>query len=248
MTHIFLFRLALDLITTGLLLAGLAYYWLDNFAHELIGTGMFMLIIVHNVFNRRWYGTISNARREARGLINIAIILSLLAAMLALLVTSLMISQSVFSFLPLSDGYSVRQIHALAAYWALLFVSIHLGMRWSMVMTAVRSAFGIANRSTMRIIVLRIAVGAIAAYGIHSSIVLGIGSKLVALVTMDFWDFNESTFGFFIHQASVVGLYVSLCHYATKLIQSRKRKKKAGAAYPVAVDYHLRQAELSADP
>jgi hypothetical protein len=65
---LFLFRLALDALAVGLLLAAIAYGWLDNAAHEIIGTVMFLLLIGHNLFNRRWYGTIANGRREPRGL------------------------------------------------------------------------------------------------------------------------------------------------------------------------------------
>lgn len=243
MNHLFLLRLALDFIAAGLLLAGLAYYWLDNVAHELIGTGMFLLIIVHNVFNRRWYGTATKSGRDVRRAINAAIIVALLAAMLTLLITSLMISKSVFSFMPLGGGYRVRQIHMLAAYWALLFVSIHLGMRWSTVMAAISSTFGLYKPSKPRTALLRVAAVAIAVYGVHSSFVMGIGSKLVAEVTMDFWSFNEATFAFFVHQASIVGLCVFVTHYAMKWLQNRMKKKSSGFSRPVAFDGHSQQTD-----
>lgn len=245
MSHVFLLRLALDFMAAGLLLAGLAYYWLDNVAHELIGTGMFLLIVVHNIFNRRWYRTIPKARREARGLVNIAITLSLLTAMVVLLVTSLMISRTVFSFLPLSGGYTTRQIHTLAAYWALIIVSIHLGLRWSMIMNTVRGAFGITTNSTARAVALHVIAVAIAAYGVQSSFDMGIGSKLVAHITMDFWDFETSTLGFFLHVMSIVGLYASLAHYAVKRIQNRKRRKSSSVAHRAAIDAHSEPARTS---
>jgi hypothetical protein len=232
LSHVFLLRLALDFTAAGLLLAGLAYYWLDNVAHELIGTGMFLLIFVHNVFNRRWYSTIPKARRETRGLINIAITLSLLTAMVVLLVTSLMISRTVFSFLPLNGGYTVRQIHTLAAYWALIIVSIHLGLRWSVIMNVVSSKFGITTKNTARAVALRVTAVAIAAYGVQSSFDLGIGSKLVAHITMDFWDFENSTLGFFLRVVSIVGLHASIAHYAVKRNQNRTRGKSSGVAAP----------------
>ena len=54
-------RLALDFIAAIMLLVGLSYWWLGNAVHELVGTGMFLLVIVHNGFNRRWYGRIPYA-------------------------------------------------------------------------------------------------------------------------------------------------------------------------------------------
>lgn len=223
MNKTFLVRLALDFLAAGLLLAGLAYYWLDNMAHELIGTGMFLLIIVHNTFNRRWYGTASKSARDARGLINLTIILCLLIAMVALLITSLMISRAVFSFLPLDGGFTARQIHTFAAYWALVIVSIHLGMRWSMIMNTMRNVFGIAPNS-IRTIALRVIAVAIAVYGVRSSFELGIGSKLSLQITMDMWDFGAATSGFFVNLISTAGLYIFLAHYAMKCVQWSKRR------------------------
>ncbi|GEM_PF-5596593 len=138
MTRTFLLRLVCDFIAIGLLMVGLAYYWLGNLAHELAGTGMFLLIIVHNLFNRRWYKTLAPGRPRAGGLINGATIVLLAAAMLVLLLTSLMISRSMFTFLPFSGGFSTRQIHILVAWWALIIVSLHLGMRWAMLMNLAR--------------------------------------------------------------------------------------------------------------
>ncbi len=37
------------------LVLSLAYWWLDNLAHELFGTALFVLLIWHLVVNRRWF-------------------------------------------------------------------------------------------------------------------------------------------------------------------------------------------------
>lgn len=216
-------RLAFDFIAAGLLLVALAYYWLDNTVHEIVGTGLFLLIIVHNVFNRRWYKTIPKSRHEAFGLINSSTILLLAALMLVLLVTSLMISRTVFSFLPISGGFTTRQIHILVAWWALIIVSLHLGMRWSMLMNVARNLFGVKTKSTVRTVVLRVIAAAVALLGIRSSFELGMWSKLTAELTIDFWDFNESTVGFFAHLLAIAGLYICLTYYAVKWFQRRKQ-------------------------
>jgi len=222
LNSMFLTRLAFDLIAAGLLLLGLAYWWLGNTVHELAGTGMFLLVIVHNVFNRRWYGRISKERRHGRGLFNIGITLLLLLAMLALLVTSVLISNALSGFMSAYGGFTVRQIHTLAAYWALIIVSIHLGLRWPMIMGLVRNLFGISRTSTVRTAALRAAAVAIAIHGIWSSFELGLGTKLTMQVTLDWWNFEESVLGFFVHCIAVAGLYMSLTYYAVKWLQHRR--------------------------
>ena len=219
-------RLALDFIAVGLLLAALAYWWLDNRTHEIIGTAMFLLVIVHNVFNRWWYGTIRKGHRAPRGLMTTVLNLSLLAVMLTLLVTSLMISRDVFGFLALDGGFTVREIHKLASYWAMIIVSIHLGLHWSMVMGAVRGALGVAKGNRGRTLALRMIAAAIVAYGVDSSFEMTIGSKLVLHPTLDMWDFGESTMGFFAHYAAIVGLYAVLAHYAVTWMQDGRRRRE----------------------
>ena len=85
-----------------------------------------------------------------RGLFNIGITLLLLIAMLALLVTSVLISNTLSGFMSAYGGFTVRQIHTLAAYWVLVIVSIHLGLRWPMIMGLARNLFGISKASTVR--------------------------------------------------------------------------------------------------
>lgn len=210
----FLVRLLLDGMAAGLLFVALAYYWLDNTAHEWIGTGIFLLLIVHNVFNRRWYGAIPKARREPRSVIDITLTLSLLITMLALLLTSVMISQTVFSFLGIGAGFTVRQVHILAAYWVMVFVGIHLGLRWERVMNVMRNAFSITGKSVFRTMALRVMAAVMTAWGIQSSFVMGVGAKLTLQMSLDGWDFEESAPGFFLNWLSIVGLYAVLSHYA----------------------------------
>lgn len=253
MNRIFLLRLLLDLTAASLLVVGLAYYWLDNLSHELIGTTMFALIILHNLFNRRWYGAASRTQRSLQGGINILSIVMLAIVMMALLVTSLMISQSVFGFLPLNGGYTARQIHTLAAYWALVIVSAHVGLRWSMIMGVTRNLFGVSAGSRVRTLLWRATAFAIAAYGIHSASVLGLGAKLTATVTMDYWDFTVATLPFFAHLGSIMVLCVLVIHYlATAIRYLRRRLPKRNSApperteRPTTADGSLLEADLGA--
>jgi Domain of unknown function (DUF4405) len=227
---VFLLRLALDLIGAGLLLIGLAYWWLGNTVHELVGTGMFLLLIVHNVFNRRWYGTLSKSRREARGLINTGVTLLLLIAMLALLVTSVLISDTLSGVMSPYGGFTVRQIHTLAAYWVLVIVAVHLGLRWPMIMGVARHLLGIATSSAARTLALQVTAAAVACHGVWSSVALGLGTKLSMQMTLDWWNFDESVAGFFLHCLAIAGLYIYLTYYGARWIQHRKRRTVSAPA------------------
>lgn len=223
MNPVFLSLLVFHLIAAGLLIFGFSYWWLGNVAHEVAGTAMFLLLIVHNVFNRRWYGTIGKARREPRTVFNIAATFLLMLAMLALLVTSVLISNALSGVMSPYAGFTVRQIHTLAAYWVLVIVSVHLGLRWPMLMGVARKLTGITQPNAIRTLVLRVIAVAIAVHGVWSSFELAVGTKLTMQMTLDWWNFEESVAGFFIHCLAIAGLYITLTYYAMKWLQGCKR-------------------------
>jgi hypothetical protein len=220
LNRLFLSRLWLDGLAAGLLLLGLAYWWLGNLVHEIAGTAMFLLLIAHNLFNRRWWGGVPRARREARSLFNIGVTLALLMVMLTLLVTSVLISNALATILPPWGGFTVRQIHTLAAYWVLVIVAIHLGLRWPMLMGVMRNLFGINKPNALRTFVLRMIALSVALHGVWSFAVLGLGGKLSMRMTLDWWNFEEAVAGFFVHCAAVAGLVMVITYYGLKLIRS----------------------------
>ncbi|MGO6847929.1 DUF4405 domain-containing protein [Rhizobium ruizarguesonis] len=214
MSPFFMIRLVLDFTAAGLLLAALAYWWLDNTSHELIGTGMFILLLSHNVFNRRWWARLPKAARGRPNLLTNASNISIALAISALLVTSVLISRSVFAFLPLNGGPTAREIHILAAYWAFVLAAVHLGLHWSMIMAVIVGLLRVGAPNAIRTASLRAATGAKAAWGIHSLFVMGIGDRLIARPSIDFWDFQESTIGFFLHHIAILGTCACAAHYA----------------------------------
>jgi Domain of unknown function (DUF4405) len=219
-SRVFLLRLALDLLAVGLLLAAYAYNSFGNAAHEVIGTALFALLAIHNIFNRRWYGTIAKRRREVRGAIAKVINLSLLGTMLSLLVTSVVISQTVFSFLPVASSFTARQAHTLAAYGALLIVALHVGLQWSMIMGLVRVRFGVATGNKARTWALRAGAVCIAAYGIHSLMALDVFAKLAMQVPTGFAAFEISAPALLLHHLGIVGLGICVIHNALNLIRA----------------------------
>lgn len=225
MNSVFRLRLLFDLVAASLILFGFSYWWLGNTAHELAGTAMFLLLIVHNVFNRRFYGTIARTRKEARSLFNVVVTATLLVAMLALLLTSLLISHALSGVMSAYGGFTVRQIHTLAAYWALVIVAVHLGLRWPGIMGVAHNLLGLSSRNTARTWMLRLVATAIAIYGIWSSFVLNLGTRLTMQTTLDWWNFEESVAGFFAHCVAIAGLYIALTYYGLKWLQHRSSTK-----------------------
>jgi hypothetical protein len=213
MSRVFLMRLGFDLVAAALLLFCLSYWWLGNVTHEVAGTALFLLLILHNLFNRRWYANAASKGRQRRGLVNLTATVLLLASMLVLLVTSVLISNALSSVMSTYGGFTVRQIHNAASYWAVILVSIHLGLRWPMLMGVARGLCGIAGPKKGRTLILRIATALVVTYGLWSSRAQALGTKLSMQMTLDWWNFEDSVAGFFLHWLAIAGLFITLTYY-----------------------------------
>ncbi|WP_428412612.1 DUF4405 domain-containing protein [Pararhizobium sp.] len=212
--NVFRLRLLLDFLAVALIIACLAYWWLDNLSHELFGTALFTLVIVHNVFNRRWYGGMTKRRMDATRIVNLVTIVCLAIGMTVMLTTSLLVSRDLFPFTALSGAFAVREIHMFAGYWVLLIIAIHLGTRWDVVMNVFRTMFGMQTPNGVRAWSARILALVVAVWGMKSLSEMALGSKLMLTYSLDMWDFNESTLGFFLNYGSIVGLFAAVTHYS----------------------------------
>lgn len=227
MNPIFTLRLVLDGFAVGLLLFAFSYHWLGNATHEVAGIGMFMLLVVHNLFHRRWYSTLSTSGRARRGGFNLALTGVLLAGMLALLASSLVISETLFAGWRMDDDFTARQVHAGIAYWLLLIVAVHLGLRWPMLMAVGRTMFGIQGTHVLRSVILRSIAIAIAVQGLCSMVALNLHNRLLFRISLDWWNFEESAVAFFGHCLAIVGFWVCATYYAMHW-RARWRHRVAG--------------------
>lgn len=220
MRSVFILRLVLDLLAVSLLLTAFAYDLFGNATHEIIGTCLFALLVSHNVFNRRWYGMLTRGWREPRIIFSRTITLCLLLTMVGLLVTSIVISQTVFDFLPVRSSFTVRQLHALAAYVMLFVAALHVGLQWSMIMRIVRQALDVPTSTKLQALALRGLALVIAGYGVHSLFVIDIRSKLLMQTTFSFWDFEAAAVEFIMRHLAIVALGATVAHYSLKLLVS----------------------------
>jgi Domain of unknown function (DUF4405) len=218
MRPLFLFRLFLDFLAVSCLLFAMAYFAFNNATHEIVGTVMFLLLIAHNIFNRRWYGTIVKRRREPRSLIVKIVNISLLTAMLTLLATSIAISQTIFSFLPLNSTFIMRQVHTLAANGAIVIAGLHLGLHWTMLMGLVQSKFNIATETKSFTYALRGLAFVVATGGIYSFFEQDVGSKLLMQQNFEFGDLQTPVLTLLLQYISIVGFFSCLAHYTSKML------------------------------
>ncbi len=96
--------------------------------HAVCGIALCVLFLLHHVLNGRWYAVLRRGKYGFRRILLTASDFLLLAAMLAIMVSSFMISGLAFpiSFLPIAFYW--RDIHVMSTAWGLVLMAFHLGL------------------------------------------------------------------------------------------------------------------------
>ncbi|GLR59256.1 DUF4405 domain-containing protein [Rhizobium indigoferae] len=205
-------RVMLPSLMLALLLLSLAYWWLDNVPHEVFGTGLFALLCWHIYANRTWFKNLTRGKYDAMRAVRVFLHAGLMANMLVLLVTSVVISKSVFAGLPIPDSVYLREIHWFASYWVIIVTGIHVGLHWERLRTSLLNHLGF-RQTTPALRFVFLAMGAaFALQGLASFETLGVWTKLTFNYSLDFWDFTASVTPFFGHWLAVFMLPATITH------------------------------------
>ncbi|NPD21471.1 DUF4405 domain-containing protein [Alterinioella nitratireducens] len=219
-----LMRLLLDATALVLLLLAFAYWWLGNFAHEVIGTALFLILARHLLNNRKWWSSLRRGRYHPRRAVGVALTFFLAVAMTVLLATSFAISRTTFAWIPLPDSFALREAHMFAAYWVMVLIGLHIGLNWQRVMMFA-GKLGVAGP------VWRwggLAAGAIIALqGLRSAAVMDLWTRLRFDYSLVMWDFNSQAFQFVGHWMAIITLFAFGTHCITRALGMFPRRAAA---------------------
>lgn len=218
-------KLVIDLIMTVSMLVAMAYPITGNMIHELVGVFLFVLFMVHNILNRRWYKTIFRGKYKVQQILSIAVNLLFLLTIAVALISAVPISRDIFSFIPINNEMIVRQIHVLSAIWGFILMAIHIGISWGRIIHAARKMSGIITTSRVRTIMFRFLAVLIVVYGVQISFERDMGSKLLIYDPFGYWGFDESALKFIIDYLSIMGIYICGTHYTLKYIHNHAKAK-----------------------
>lgn len=143
-------------------------------------------------------------------------------AIVALLLTSVVVSRTLAQWLPMPRIFVLQEIHWFAAYWAIALAALHLGVNWNRISALVRKLSGRALPKWSGPLLWVVAL-AIAVQGMFSGTILGFWPRLRFSYSLSMWDFNASVLPFFLHwAASLLTLAVAahvLLSIATRNLQ-----------------------------
>ncbi len=214
-----LWKMAVDLAMTVLLFCLMAYLLVGETAHEWLGVAMFGLFLLHHGLNGHWQHNLTKGRYTPMRVFQTVVDVLILLAMAGLMVSGVILSRVVFSFLPISGGMGfARTLHMLASYWGFLFISLHLGLHWGVVMGVMRKAANKKAPSAARTWLLRAAAALLAGFGAYAFFKHNIASYLLLRTHFVFFDVEQPLGLFFLEYLGMMALWAEIAYFAGKLL------------------------------
>ena len=221
------FKICVDVTMTAALYACMAYMLVGEEAHEWIGSGLALLFVLHNALNRKWYAALLTGRYTPLRAFQTAVNLLCLASMAAAALSGAAMSRYLYDIPFLSGGASLaRTVHMLAAYWGYCFISLHLGLHWSMMLGMMKNAAAPQRAPRWITPLLRTAGAAAALLGAHALMRHNLLDYMFLRNQFVFFDTERPLCLFFLDYAAIMALWAWLAHYTRlALIKMSARKK-----------------------
>ena len=118
-----------DAAMTVLLLLLMAYQVTGEMAHEWIGMGMTVLVIIHQILNRKWYGALFRGKYNPYRMVTTALNILLLISFALTAFCGMSMSGYAVPFLyGMAPVTFARQMHLSMSHWAFVLMGLHLGV------------------------------------------------------------------------------------------------------------------------
>lgn len=225
-----LIKMTVDLVMAVLLLLLMAYMLVGEEVHEWLGLAMFLLFVLHHLLNWNWHRNLTKGRITGVRIVQTTVDFLLLLSMIGSMISGIMMSRTVFAFLPISGGMGfARTLHMLSAYWGFILMSIHIGLHWGMIMGMMRKMTGIKKTSAIRTNAARILALSVSVFGIYVFVKQDIASYLFLRNMFVFFDMGQPLAFFLAEYIAMMGMWACLGHYLAILLSKKgKRRSKSG--------------------
>lgn len=208
---------------TAVLLLLMAYSLVGESAHEWLGVGIFALFIFHHILNVRWSKALFKGKYTPYRAAQTAAVLLVLLTMLGSMISGVLLSRTVFTFLGGRPWQAQAQtLHMLCAYWGFVFLSLHLGLHWSSILNMAKRLF--KKKSSVRSWAVRIFGWAVAAYGIYAFVERDFASYMFLKIHFVFFDFNEPLIFYLADYLAVMCAFVCLGYYMSLFLKKTYKR------------------------
>ncbi len=206
-----------DAAMTVLLLCLMAYQVTGEMTHEWIGMGMTVLIIIHQILNRKWYGALFKGEYRPYRILSTTLNILLLLSFLLTAFCGMSMSGYAVPFLyGMAPVSFVRRTHLSMSHWSFVLMGLHLGMHIPM-MTA-----GLKWKGRTKTILagLFTCIGGI---GLYLFLRNGMPDYLFFRVPFAFLDYEKAGWLVFLENLLMLSFWALIGNLAAIILRKRKQ-------------------------
>ncbi len=210
----------IDILMTFALLLLMSYELLGSTAHEVVGVVMFVLFVVHHALNINWAKHLTKGRQTPIRVFQNILVLLVLISFIGSIVSGVVISRHLFTFLNIKSTYTANRIHMLSAYWGFVFMSLHLGLHLNMILMMIKKKKQLLPKVKTAFKIIFILVFA---YGIYAFFKRDIASYLFLKNQFFLLGDNEHLPLYLFDYMSIMFSFATLSHFISSRLKSNSK-------------------------
>jgi len=210
-----------------ILLCLMAYQVSGEVLHEWFGIVMTILLIIHNILNRRWYAVLFkgryNAHRILTAIINTLLLLSIALTAICGMSMSSHAVPFLYGLLPVAFA---RRFHLAMSFWSFILMGLHIGFHLSAMAAKIRFGDNIAKLLMYLFILLS---------GVGFSLFLAnrIPDYIFFRVPFAFFDYDKNGVLVFVENIAELFFFVFAGANLVQIVQSGRSKEEEKNAFPL---------------
>lgn len=209
-------KIVIDAGMIILVLLQMAYHLIGDSLHEWLGIMLFVLLILHNILDRKWYSGLFKGKYTPIRFFHTAINMLLLASFLCVTVSAVFLSTTLSTLFNLKLALLGRRMHMIFTTWSFILMSVHVGLHWSRRIGAIKKqSQGVQYLFWIMVILL-------SGYGVYAFISRGLLQRMFFLSEYVFFDYEESLIFIIIDYFAILCLFIYFTYGVSKLITKQK--------------------------
>lgn len=229
-------KILIDLAMLVLFVLLMGYHLFGEAEHEWFGISVFVLFLIHNGLNWRWYKNLFQRKYTAARIYKLIINIALWGLMICNIASAVIISAEVFAPLGITTNLMTgRQIHLFATVWTFLLTAVHLGLHFQMFIGLAKK-IKVPEKAKIAIKwSLRVLLSGLAIYGIVVFVQRTMWEEMFLTTHFKFLPFGENIAKFLFDYTCVISLFAAVGYYSNKsiLLIIKQRKQKGGVSQNV---------------
>lgn len=193
-------RKIVDIFMTIFFIVLMGYYITGSRIHEILGTITFVLFIIHHILNIKWYKSIFKGKYNFQRTFLTVLNLLLLLAMIGMMISGIMISGHVFSFLNIQTTMFARKLHMIFTSWGFILMAVHVGMHIAGTMNRLNKKMKHTVFEYVYYFIIILLMG----FGLYSFISLRLWEDMFLLIDFKFYDYTQNSILFYLKYIAIM--------------------------------------------